>query len=82
MAGFAATLGSVAGLRPVGWFAVGSVAWACFPLVIGHVLVAYPDGLRRGQRLAVVVTCWVVPAVLGASLLLVVDSWVPARLWV
>lgn len=80
VAGFAATLASVAGLRPVGWLAVGSVAWACFPLAIGHVLVAYPDGLRRGQRLAVVVSCWVVPAVLGVSLLLVADSWVPVRL--
>ncbi len=63
VAGFATTLASVAGLRPVGWFAVGSVAWACFPLVIGHVLLAYPDGLRRGQRLAAVVSCWLVPAV-------------------
>jgi hypothetical protein len=49
-------------------------------LAIGHVLLAYPDGLRRGQRLVVVVTCWVVPAVLGVSLLLVADSWLPARL--
>lgn len=80
VAGFAVLLSSFAGLQPVQLDIVGSLVWVCFPLVVGHTLLAYPDGLPRRRRTAVVVSCWLVPAVFGVPLLLVANSWEPARL--
>ncbi len=78
--GFAALLGAFAGLEPGAVHTTGSVVRTCFPLVIGHVLLTYPDGLPRRWNRAAVAACWVVPALFGIAMHLVADSWEVARL--
>ena len=80
VAGFAGLLGACAGLEPEAVHMTGSVVRMCFPLVIGYVLLAYPDGLARRWNRAAIAACWVVPAVLGIALHLVANSWELARL--
>jgi signal transduction histidine kinase len=78
--GFAVLLGAFAGLEPGSVHTTGSVVLMCFPLVIGHVLLAYPDGLPRRWNRAAVAACWVVPALLSIAMHLVAASWDVARL--
>ena len=80
VAGCGVLLSGLAGVRPVAFDIVGSLAWAVFPLAIAHLLWGYPNGLRGRSGIAAAVGCWLVPATLGIPLLLVADSWDPVRL--
>ncbi len=50
---------------------IGAFAFYAFPLVAGHLLLAYPDGLRDRHRRPVVIVVWVVPALLATGMMLV-----------
>jgi hypothetical protein len=80
VAGLAALLSALAGVRPASYDTVGSLAWACSPLVIGLVLLTFPDGLRRRSGIVAILACCLVPATLGVALLHVAYSWNPVRL--
>jgi hypothetical protein len=80
VAGFAALLGAFAGLGPGAVHTTGSVVRMCSPLIIGHALLAYPDGLSGRWNRPAIAACWVVPTLLGIAMHLVAASWDIARL--
>jgi hypothetical protein len=50
---------------------LGAFAFYAFPLVAGHPLLAYPDGLRPRHRRPLTIVVWVIPTLLAAAMMVV-----------